>query len=501
MERIKVDFLKAKYKLPVAQDRGAFLFTRLLLVVIIVSTMTAGALSYGVTSGEDIGGLNLFSTLSHLVRSNDKPLEGEEEDRMNFLLLGVGGEGHQGSELTDTIIFASFRPSNGEVGLLSIPRDLAVPIPGHGTTRINAANVYNGIEGALDVVSDVLDQTIHYYIKVNFDGFAEMVDEVGGISLYVDHSFSDYSYPIRGMEEAECGTTETIIDEEGNEISVPTYGCRFEILSFQEGWIKMDGETALKFVRSRHGTNGEGSDFARAARQQKVLLALRDKVLSASTLFNPSRVVRLFQDLQKNIETNITVWEMTKLASYIPDINEEKIYNHVLDDAGPLTSAMINGAYLLLPKNNDWGPIERIAANIFSDEGSTTLAHTTEQTPKFVRVEVQNGTTISGLAFSASQLLESRGFDVVKIGNASDRGFSDTVIYDLTRGTESESLNQLSELLEGRINMSAAGWVYTNNIIPTELSITNDNGETQTTESDIDFLIILGEKTANLVLR
>ena len=74
MERIKVDFLKAKYKLPVAQDRGAFLFTRLLLVVIIVSTMTAGALSYGVTSGEDIGGLNLFSTLSHLVRSNDKPL-------------------------------------------------------------------------------------------------------------------------------------------------------------------------------------------------------------------------------------------------------------------------------------------------------------------------------------------------------------------------------------------------------------------------------------------
>jgi len=501
MERIKVDFLKAKYKLTLAQDRGAFLFTRLFLVIIIVSTMTAGALSYGVTSGTEKGNFNFFSTLSHLMRSGDKQLQGEEEDRMNFLLLGVGGEGHQGSELTDTIIFASFRPSSGEVGLLSIPRDLAVPIPGHGTTRVNAANVYNGIEGARDVVSDVLDQTIHYYIKVNFDGFAEMIDEVGGISLYVDQSFSDYSYPILGREETECGTFETIVDEEGNNVEVPTYGCRFEILSFQEGWAKMDGATALKYVRSRHGTNGEGSDFARAERQQKVLLALRDKILSASTLFNPSRIVRLFQDLQNNIETNLTVWEMTKLTSYIPTIDQNKITSHVLDDEGPLTSALINGAYLLLPKNNDWGPIERIAANIFSEEGSTNLTETNDQTPKFVRVEVQNGTTIAGLAFSASQLLESNGFDVVKIGNASDRGFSDTIIYDLTQGKESESLSQLSELLEGKINMSAAGWVYTNNIIPTELSITNEDDGIQATESDIDFLIILGEKTANLVLR
>lgn len=500
MDRIKVDFLKAKYGLEAPRERGVSLFARLFLVILITGAVTAAAFSFGVTSSETGPG-GFFGTLSRLVLSGDKPIAGEDDDRINILLTGVGGKGHEGSELTDTMIFTSFRPSTSEVGMLSIPRDMAVPIPDRGIGRINSVNAYEGPETTATVVGEILEQPIHYWVKVNFNGFADFIEALDGVDVYVENTFTDPAYPTPGMEYADCGTTTTVLNEEGEETEVPTYGCRYEVLSFQEGWTHMDGTTALKFVRSRHGNNGEGSDFARAARQQKVLLAVREKLLSVSTLFNPGRITGLFSALGNNVETNLTGWEITKLATYIPTIDQDAISHHVLDESGPLYSAIVNGAYLLLPDNNDWGPIQRIAANVFQGEGSNiAMTEPDEDVPNFVRVEIQNGTDVSGMAFNASQILSAQGFDVIKIGNAVNRDYSQTVIYDLTDGTEPEALQALSEILAGQVSMSAAGWVYTNKIIPSELTVSDEDPSAQPTES-VDFLVILGANTANLVMR
>ncbi|MEK7665937.1 MAG: LCP family protein, partial [Patescibacteria group bacterium] len=284
----------------------------------------------------------------------------------------------------------------------------------------------------------------------------------------------------------------------------PTDDFLIQTIAFEEGWQKMDGTTALRFVRSRHGTNGEGSDFARAARQQIILLAVKDRLLSASTFLNPSRITKIMGLLSSNIVTNMSVWELARLGSYLPSINTKKITHHVLDEStdSPLYATTINGAYVLLPKNDDWGPVRRIAANVFAPtDENIAISSPNEDAPTFVRLEIQNGTEITGFAFTISQLLQSEGFEVVQVGNAADRNYTHTIIYDLTNGQKSEELEALRSALQADVSMSAAGWIYTNELIPTELSVSDEPAKKKTSEEDIDFLIILGENTANLVLR
>ena len=265
-----VDFLKRKYQLVPDRRRQKKSKTLLRTVGIFLGflALSGVALSFQIgNSNGDSGDANIsfFSSFKSLVTSGDKELTGEEDDRINFLLLGIGGSGHAGPELTDTIMFGSYQPSTSEVGLLSIPRDLVVPIPEYGYRKINHVNAYgevddpgHGAEAAADVIGEVLDQEIHYTVKVDFDGFEELIDAIGGVDVYVDRGFVDYTYP----------TDDYLV----------------QTVQFDEGWTHMNGDTALKYSRSRHGTNGEGSDFARAERQQKILVAVKegagDKVLT-----------------------------------------------------------------------------------------------------------------------------------------------------------------------------------------------------------------------------
>ena len=192
------------------------------------------------------------------------------------------------------------------------------------------------------------------------------------------------------------------------------------------------------------------------------------------------------------------------MSSYLPNLDTSHISHHVLDESAnsPLYATNINGAYVLLPKNDDWGPVRRLAANIFSPTDENLAAsEPNSNVPHFVRVEIQNGTQISGLAFTVSQLLQTEGFEITKIGNAADRGYAHTVIYDLTNGQKTDELEALRTALQADVSMSAAGWVYTNDIVPTELSVSDEPAKKKATQQDIDFLIILGQNTANLVLR
>ncbi|MBI4598991.1 LCP family protein [Candidatus Uhrbacteria bacterium] len=487
MDPLQIDFLRKKYRLEGDPGRPS-LFGRWFIVAAIVLASAGGLFSYGVSTSAEattasFPHFSLFSSLRQLVQAGDKQLKGEREDRINLLLLGVGGEGHDGPELSDTIIFTSIRPSTTGVGMLSIPRDLTVPIPGYGLRKVNHVNAFaeqeepgSGPSFTSELLGDLFGQDIPYYVKVDFDGFADAIDAVGGVDIYVDRGFTDAQYP--------------------------TEDYLVQTVSFQEGWQHMDGETALTYTRSRHGNNGEGSDFARSARQQKILLALKEKTLQKETLTSPSKVSGLLASFGNHVQTNLSLWELLRLGTMLKDVDPAEIVNHVLDVSpeSPLYETSLNGAYVVLPKNDDWGPVQRMAANVFYPGAQGEDVKDTPA-PTFVRVEVQNGTRVNGLAFETSQLLEREGFEVVKIGNAAERGYAHTVVYDLTQGQRAAELRALQELLEADVSMSAAGWLFSKDVIPKEISISDDEAERQTTGENIDFLVILGDASAPLVRR
>lgn len=145
---------------------------------------------------------SLWENVKRLAGSEDLLLKGENEGRINFLILGQGGVVHDGPYLTDTIILASIKPDTKQVALLSLPRDLVVNIPSWGFKKINSANAYGEEKGtgqgavlATEVVNKLVNLPIHYYIRLDFDGFKKIIDQIGGVSINIERSFTDNQFP------------------------------------------------------------------------------------------------------------------------------------------------------------------------------------------------------------------------------------------------------------------------------------------------------------------
>ena len=420
--------------------------------------------------------ISLFEEVSRLVSNSNKTLKGEDRDRVNILVLGVGGEGHDGPNLTDTMLFISLQPSTGQVGILSIPRDLWVQDPGHGLTRINNVNAFaeaerpgSGGEATSSVVSQIFDQPIDYYVRLDFSAFKTVIDDVGGVTINVDRDFTDSAYP--------------------------TDNGLYQTVRFEKGWQTMNGDRALIYARSRHGDNNESGDFARSKRQQKVLAALKDKLLSFNTLLNPSRIASILETLQTHVATNLELWEVAKLAQFARKIDTGKVINRVLDDSpqGPLyatTIAVSNGdAYALLPRRDDWSDIQRIARDLLDPTKQPNQAAAEARQP--LKIEVLNGTDRTGLAQKTSDLLTKTGYNVVKIGNAPDRNVERTVIYDLTNGTEPEALSTLKNLLNADVSETLSGYLATG-LTPSNVTI----APAIQSASGADFTVVIGRNAS-----
>ncbi|QQG43703.1 MAG: LCP family protein [Candidatus Daviesbacteria bacterium] len=306
-------------------------------------------------------------------------------DRVNVLLLGIAGQNHDGPNLTDTIVVASYHLKTNQLDLISLPRDFWID-----SIKGRANSVYEmglnrgaGLSSAKQVIGNVLGLPIHYGLRVDFNGFIKAIDTVGGIDLSVETEFNDYHYPLAGEENNLCDLTSNTVDLSAEEaqkyhlqpgpqqvfvnidgtIATDTadpnkelvyFRCRFEHLHFDAGSQHMDGATALKFVRSRKGTNGEGSDFARAKRQQKVIEAARNKGLSLQTLTSPDKISTLASTFGQSLDSDIP---LTDLPKFIPLVkNLSKTNNLVLDNSvqlGLLTQpnpADFGGAFVLIPK-------------------------------------------------------------------------------------------------------------------------------------------------------
>lgn len=422
------------------------------------------------------GTSGFWSQLKHLVFSSDRALPGADEDRVNVLLLGIGGTGHDGPLLTDTVMVASFQPSTGRAALLSLPRDLWIRYPNGTSRKIN--EIYNegekhqpgsGGEYAAALVGDVTGLKITYYVLVDFSGFKQIIDEVGEVHVNVPKAFSDATFP---TDDGLGGT---------------------QAISFSAGWQWMDGERALMYARSRHGTNGEGSDFRRIQRHQQILLAIKDRVLSSSTLLNPVKVNALASQLSNHLVTNLEPWELLTLYSMGHNVGESSIIRHAFDASpkGELTEGTSSaGAYILLPKGGDYSRIREVAENIFDTA-------TTEPTATRPRIEVQNGTNVSGLAATAGADLERLGFTVVNTRNADNRPVTKTVLYDLTAGRNPAALATLQRRFPAEVTTSVPTWLQASaaaldpSVAPPKTVTVQAAEPTQT-----DFILILGTDAA-----
>ena len=417
----------------------------------------------------------LISTVKQLAESADRKLKGEDRDRINFLLLGIGGAGHDGPQLTDTIMVASIKPSTKQVALLSIPRDLAVPIADKGWGKINSINAYaeqsepgSGGLATSQAIGDLLQAPIDYYVRIDFSGFEKIIDQIGGVDVYVDNTLDDYAYPILGNEDN------------------PNYASRYEHLHIEKGWQHMDGTLALKYARSRHGLGVEGSDFARAKRQQKIIEAAKEKILTANFLLNPSQISSLISTLHDNISTNLKIWEIIKVWSFVKDIKSDQIINRVLDNSpsGLLVDARGDqGAYILNPRSGSFTEIQYLFSSIFGTVNeSTDNSNTANLNQQSATVTIFNGTWVNGLGSRVAVDLQREGINVVEIANSSRHNFEKSVIYDLTFGAKRDALQFLKDKTNANIAPTLPDWLKT--------ELATRNAEQKRIQPD--FILILG---------
>jgi LCP family protein required for cell wall assembly len=268
---------------------------------------------------------SIFTRIGGLFISNDKPLSGEESGSVNILLLGIGGEGHDGAYLTDTMIVASIKLDTDEVVLTSIPRDWLVTIPKHGLNKINAVYAY-GLQdnpndpdapgkAAIAAAEKVTGFTIPYYAVVDFKGFVSAVEHVGGVDVTVDRTFSDATFP--------------------NDFPYDTKGYLAPV-TFTKGPMHLNGRDALIFARSRHSSNyDEASDFARSVRQKKIILSMKDKLLDLN-IGNLNTLNSLISDFSDNFRTNMEAYELLRLVKVAKDISGDNVYSLSLEPQGTL---------------------------------------------------------------------------------------------------------------------------------------------------------------------
>ena len=290
---------------------------KIVIISSVIIFLIGTALLCGHFFGEKTGLKLSISDILTPVKADPQLKKDSSGKYTNALLVGIDTrENNSGLQNTDTIMLLSYNHEKHHTSLFSIPRDFFVEVPNQGRyTKINGIYAIgeimekdSGLDFLKGVVEEITNQEIQYYGMVNLAGFKDLIDTVGGIDVEVENTFTDYRYPMENVEH------------------------KYETISFQEGLETMDGSTALKFVRSRHSMdNSEGSDFARARRQQRVISALKDKILSSETLLNPKKALGVLNVLEKNVKySDFTNEEMQAVIKLLQK-GDMETYSFVLD--------------------------------------------------------------------------------------------------------------------------------------------------------------------------
>ena len=276
--------------------------------------------------------------------SPSSPLTLVRGKRINTIFLGIPGKGNNAPNLTDTLMVMSIDEKTKEGFLLSIPRDLLITIPKTKFyTKINALYQRNGIDSVQAILSEITGLNFDYNVVIDLGGVKKIIDQVNGIDVMVEKNIYDPLFP---------GPNNS-----------------YQLFALKAGWQHLDGETALKYIRTRHDPTG---DFARMRRQQQVLTALQEKISSLHPVWNLGVVLSIWQTLITHFKTNLSLeniknfWEITK------EIDLEKIEFKVLD---PTTGLLVPGhtilgnqrAYILRPKAglNNYSEIKNFIKKLY----------------------------------------------------------------------------------------------------------------------------------------
>jgi LCP family protein required for cell wall assembly len=332
--------------------------------------------------------------------------------RVTILVMGVDQrQGETGPFNTDTMILVSVDPVRKTAGVLSIPRDLWVTIPGFQSNRINTANRLGEAAGypgggpalAVETVELNLGIPINYYVMVNFEVFTRVVTtlapdglEVCPQSLIEDNGYPDGSYGIISIR-------------------------------FEAGCQRLDAERLLQYARTRHGN----SDFDRARRQQEVLNSFRAEILNVGGLLSIApRLPQLWAEVSQNVRTDLTYDEILSLAQLAQDIPRENIQFGVMDNLYVDLAKTNTGDDVLIPRQSS---INFLLQQIFNPQGDLDLGELRARAEgENADVVVFNNTDTQGLAGQTRDWLISRGVSVANIGNVAQPSNTPTLIRDYT---------------------------------------------------------------------
>ncbi|MCX6763468.1 MAG: LCP family protein [Candidatus Moranbacteria bacterium] len=362
----------------------------IVLTVILISGGTifwkvGNTLNKILVKGESIG------SVVNAALDNQGQLKGESDDRINILLLGILGANHPGGGLnTDTIMVISLKPKANKLFLVSIPRDLWVTDPGKDTkSKLNAVYAYGeekgsgqGITDMENMVGDITGLPIHYAAVVSTEGFAQLVDTLGGVEADLSEPFDEsaqftdievcdsdtYTIPT-GKFQRKKDNGKTVAKYPLCQNSNPECGGNFHLPA---GKNILNGEQALCFVRSRYSTN----DFERAKRQQLILQQLKQKLTRLD--FNDfGKINPILNNLGDNVRTDMQLWEMRRLFDLYKGMDNPKIYQRVLEDSkeGLLYSPdkTPETGSILLPRGDDYDKIKNLFQNIFNAENQSDI--------------------------------------------------------------------------------------------------------------------------------
>lgn len=376
---------------------------------------------------------SFVAELKHLTSSffgeHSQSLRGEAEGRINILLLGRAGEHYPGKNLTDTVMIMSIAPKTKQVALLSLPRDLYVPIiDTHSYTKLNSLYQY-GLSNQEDVdplkktIEHITGEPVHYFATIDFDGYEKIVDTLGGIAVDVPRDFKDTRYPGKNYS--------------------------YETFEIKKGWQTLDGATALKYVRERHA-DPEG-DFGRAKRQQQVIQAIRSKAFSLGTLFNIVTVNKLVDTLGESIKTDMSIGDMARFLELARTIDTKNVTTVVIDAWKKESLLRVShiqvgniAAFILVPRVGNWNEIIDVSHTIFKRDELTKRKQAIQNEQSTVTLYAKP-TDREATEKIATLLREELGFSQVSIIPLSslDKRSEESIMVGETRLDKPYSLDEL----------------------------------------------------------
>jgi len=342
----------------------------------------------------------------------------ELKDNINVLILGVDYIPNTSSQRTDTIMLLSYNSKTKKGFLISIPRDTRVDLGRYGINKINAAYAYGGTKLALKEVSDILGLPVKYYIKVDYKGFVKLVDDLGGVDIYVPMDMK-YSDPTENL-----------------------------YIDLKKGNQHLNGEQALQLVRFRKGYYNQ--DLGRIEMQQKFIQAMLDKLKSPSTIF---KINKIAETVSEYVETNLPISKMVWYLDDVYNLNKDNIKMSIL----PGEAKMIGDvSYYIVDEAKSKEMVNELIAfisenskkNSNSDAAIPVLANL-DNVNKNLKIKVLNGGGITGSAAKVSSLLKEKGFNVIKIGNISD--FNNIKTYIINKTGDKQIGAYFSRMFEGSV--------------------------------------------------